>query len=555
MKAQVIAKTQTQQGLVDNQTRPEQYKHWKYQVQGAVATLAMAVQEDGGLRSGEYELKLNSYDLSVDIELADAVQRLRFEHPEVSVVVVTSAMERIFCAGANIFMLNSSTHPFKVNFCKYTNETRLAMEEASEESGQTYLAALNGVTSGGGYELALACKEIHLIDDRSSAVSLPEIPYLGVLPGTGGLTRLVDKRYVRRDLADVFSTLAEGIKGKRATDWRLVDAVHPPSQWEAAIHDRAQELTTPPKATKGVVLEPLEKECVENEIRYRHLTLALDSARRVATLTLRAPESLEAIPEDPSDLGCRWYPLEFFRALDDALVELRFNHEEIGVVEVHSEGALSQMMALDAQLQEHQSNWFVKEVLLLIRRTLKRMDMTARSFFTLVEKGSCFGGLFFEIALASDRIYMLNDPDAPPTIQLSALNGGMFPMGNGLGRLEQRFLNDPDHFAGLKIETNPTFSPEDALAAGLVTSAPDDLDWDDEVRLAIEERATLSPDALTGMEASLRFGGPETMETKIFGRLSAWQNWIFQRPNATGEQGALTLYGQPGSREFDKRRT
>ena len=541
--------------MLETETHPEKYKHWKLEYAGPIATLVMKVQEDGGLRPEEYELKLNSYDLSVDVELADAVQRLRFEHPEVSVVIVTSAQERIFCAGANIFMLNSSTHPFKVNFCKYTNETRLAMEEATAESGQTYLAALNGVTSGGGYELALACKEIHLIDDRSSAVSLPEIPYLAVLPGTGGLTRLVDKRFVRRDLADVFSTLAEGIKGKRAVEWKLVDGVHAPSNWKESIQARAEELTQAPRAERGVALTPLDKQREDDEIRYRHLTLSVDRERRVARMTLRAPERLEELPSDPAQVGSMWYPLELFRSLDDALVELRFNFEEIGVVEVRTEGDMKQVIALDKQLQDNAHHWFVREVMLLIRRTLKRFDLTAKSFFALVEPGSCFGGLFYEIALASDRIYMLDDPDSPPTIQLSALNTGVFPMGNGLGRLEQRFLNENAHYQSLKAPTNPVFNPGQALKAGLVTSAPDELDWDDEVRLAVEERAGLSPDALTGMEASLRFGGPETMETKIFGRLSAWQNWIFQRPNATGEQGALSLYGQPGSPEFDRRRT
>jgi len=559
LKAQAAVAAQSPATRVDPQIRPENYKHWNLSVEGQKAVLTLSVQENGGLRPEDYDLKLNSYDLSVDIELADAVQRLRFEHPEVGVVVLTSNLDRIFCAGANIFMLNTSTHPFKVNFCKYTNETRLAMEEASAESGQVYLAALNGVTSGGGYELALACQEIHLIDDRSSAVSLPEIPYLGVLPGTGGLTRLVDKRHVRRDLADVFSTLAEGIKGKRAQEWKLVDGVHPPSKWEEAINARVKELTGAPKADKGVALEPIEKERVGDEFRYRHMTLTVDPERRVARMTLRAPEQVEAIPADPAQLGSHWYPLELFRALDDALVELRFNYEEIAVVELRSEGSMERVVEVDHQLKEHADNWFVREVQLLMRRTLKRMDMTARSFFALIEQGSCFGGFLFETALAADRIYMLNDPEAPPEIRLTTHNAGVFPMGNGLGRLEQRFLNDSEHYHGLGVaQAGPegkSYAPEEALAAGLITIAPDDLDWDDEVRLAVEERAALSPDALTGMEASLRFGGPETMETKIFGRLSAWQNWIFQRPNATGEHGALALYGQPASPQFDKRRT
>ena len=558
MKAEAVVQTGARH--VEPQTRPELYRHWKLQVEGAVARLTMDVQEDGGL-SADYALKLNSYDLAVDIELADAVTRLRFEHPEVSVVVITSGKDKVFCAGANIFMLAGSTHPFKVNFCKFTNETRLAMEEASAESGQVYLAALNGITSGGGYELALACQEIHLIDDRASTVSLPEIAFLGVLPGTGGLTRLVDKRHVRRDLADIFSTLAEGVKGKRAVEWRLVDAVHSPTQWEGAIRARLEALTQTREKRTPVPLEPLEKDPTADGIRYRHLTLTTEPKKRVARLTIQGPEEAAPLPEDPAQAGCRWYPLELFRALDDALVELRFNFEEIAVVEVRCEGDLEKVMALDTQLQQHRDHWFVRETLLLMRRTLKRMDLTARTFFALIESGSCFGGFLFELALAADRSYMLNDRDrmndqgAPTHIALSALNDGAFLMGNGLSRLSQRFFHNPTQVPELKAETHPRFDAVQALEAGLVTVAPDELDWDDEVRLAIDERASLSPDALTGMEASLRFAGPETMETKIFGRLSAWQNWIFQRPNATGERGALTLYGQPQSPKFDPRRT
>jgi benzoyl-CoA-dihydrodiol lyase len=471
---------------------------------------------------------------------------------------VTSGKERVFCAGANIFMLRSSSHPFKVNFCKYTNETRLAMEEASEESGQTYLAALNGITSGGGYELALACKEIHLIDDRSSAVSLPEVPYLGVLPGTGGLTRLVDKRLVRRDLADVFSTLAEGIKGQRAVEWRLVDAVHPPTRWQQAIAERVAELTAAAadRAQRtGIAREPLRKQRSADAIAYDHLRLAVNRAARTATLTLQGPQQVAPLPEDPSRLGCGWYPLALARELDDALVELRFNFEEIGLVLLRSEGELERVLALDAQLQQARGHWFGREVLLALKRTFKRLDLTARTSFALIEPGSCFGGFLYEAALACDRIYMLDDPEREQHLALSALNGGALPMGNGLSRLAQRFLADPRRAEALLKETPVRFTAAEALAAGLVTAAPDGLDWDDEVRIAVEERASLSPDALTGMEASLRFAGPETMETKIFGRLSAWQNWIFQRPNATGERGALTLYGEPHSPEFDHRRT
>lgn len=559
IKGQIALSAQEQR--VEPQTHPGQYRHWKLKVEGNVGTLLLDVREDGGLRPG-YELKLNSYDLGVDIELADAVNRMRFEHPQVSVVIVTSARERVFCAGANIFMLRGSSHPFKVNFCKYTNETRLAMEEASDESGQIYLAALNGATSGGGYELALACREIHLIDDRSSAVSLPEVPFLGVLPGTGGLTRVVDKRMVRRDLADIFSTLAEGVKGKRAVQWKLVDAIHPPSQWEEAIAKRAAELVAESGAgredRRGVELKPLNKTRREDGISYGHVDLTVNADARTATLTLRAPESLPDLPEDPSQLGCEWAPLAMFRELDDALVELRFNFEEIGLLLLRSEGSLDTVLAMDRQIEQARGHWFGREVGLLIKRTLKRLDLTARTTFAMIEGGSCFGGTLLEFALAADRIYMLDDPETPVNIALTRLNGGAYPMGNGLSRLEQRFLGDPGQTKALlaKTEDAPAkFTAAEAFAEGLVTAAPDDLDWEDEVRLAVEERVSLSPDALTAMEANLRFAGPETLETKIFGRLSAWQNWIFQRPNATGETGALTLYGEPASPEFDHRRT
>ncbi len=565
MTAAATKKEQTEltarEQRVETQIHPGQYRHWELKVEGSVGTLLLDVREDGGLRPG-YELKLNSYDLGVDIELADAVNRMRFEHPQVSVVIVTSARERVFCAGANIFMLRGSSHPFKVNFCKYTNETRLAMEEASDESGQVYLAALNGATSGGGYELALACREIHLIDDRSSAVSLPEVPFLGVLPGTGGLTRLVDKRMVRRDLADIFSTLAEGVKGKRAVQWKLVDAVHAPSQWEEAIAKRAAELVAETAAGResrqGVELKPLDKTRREDGISYGYVDLTVNANARTATLTLRAPESLPELPEDPSRLGCEWAPLAMFRELDDALVELRFNFEEIGLLLLRSEGSLDTVLAMDRQIEQARGHWFGREVGLMIKRTLKRLDLTARTTFAMIEPGSCFGGTLLEFALAADRIYMLDDPDTPVNIALTRLNGGAYPMGNGLSRLEQRFLGDAGQTKALlaKTEDAPAkFTAAEAFEEGLITAAPDDLDWEDEVRLAVEERVSLSPDALTAMEANLRFAGPETLETKIFGRLSAWQNWIFQRPNATGETGALTLYGEPASPEFDHRRT
>ncbi|MCZ6629701.1 MAG: 2,3-epoxybenzoyl-CoA dihydrolase [SAR324 cluster bacterium] len=557
MQAEAISESSASRPLLETQSHPQQYKHWKLRVEGPAAYLILDVQEGGGYLPG-YALKLNSYDISVDVELADAVTRLRFEHPEVSVVVLTSARERLFCAGANIFMLRGSSHPFKVNFCKYTNETRLAMEEASAHSGQYYLAALNGLASGGGYELALACKEIHLIDDHSSVVSLPEIPYLGVLPGTGGLTRLVDKRHVRRDLADVFCTLAEGVKGRRAKEWNLVDELHPPSQWEEMIAKRVAELVREGATQQGIALEPLVKERRGNEIIYKHLTLSVEPDARVARLTLRGPATSTAetpLPDNAAQAGSGWYPLALFRELDDVLVELRFNFEEIGLILIRSEGELESVMTLDRQLRARPDDWFLREVRLLIGRTLKRLELTARSIFTLIEGNSCFGGFLFELALASDRIYMRDDADDPAGIALSPLNEGAFPMGNGLSRLAQRFCGNPEHPRRLDTGKEPHLSAQQALDAGLVTAAPDELDWEDEVRLAIEERTSLSPDALTGMEASLRFAGPETMESKIFGRLSAWQNWIFQRPNATGERGALTLYGEPERPRFDRHRT
>ena len=558
------------QQRIETQTHPAAYQHWRLQIDGAVAQLALDVQEDKGLRE-DYTLRLNSYDLGVDIELADAITRLRFEQPQVRVVVVSSAHDGVFCAGANIFMLKGSSHPFKVNFCKYTNETRLAMEEASALSQQRYLAAVNGVCSGGGYELALACDEIHLIDDRSSAVSLPETPFLGVLPGTGGLTRLVDKRYVRRDLADVFATLAEGIRGQKALQWGLVDAVHPRSSFDQRVTARVDELlqktepaqdAAPETSTKqGVPLAPLEKRRDAEGLHYRHVTVRIDAKTHRAELTVRGPSVSPAPGVDPLAEGCDWYPLAVFRELDDALVELRFNFEEVGVLLLRTRGALEHVMAWDAYLEAHREHWFVRETMLLQRRTLKRLDLTARSIFALIDAQSCFGGFFTELALASDRQYMLDDAEHPPQFALSPLNGRpdgvTYPLGNGLSRLAQRFLGDAERLRSLldAAARRQHYTPSEALAAGLVTATPDELDWDDAIRLAVEERVSFSPDALTGMEASLRFAGPETMETKIFGRLSAWQNWIFQRPNATGEAGALNLYGEPRSPEFDFRRT
>lgn len=540
------------------ETAPDRYRHWTLTFDGPVATLGMDVAEDAALRPGDYKLKLNSYDLGVDIELADALQRIRFEHPEVHAVVLTSLKPRIFCAGANIFMLGSSSHAFKVNFCKYTNETRLGMEDMSRYSGVRFLAAVNGICAGGGYELALACDEILLVDDGTAAVSLPETPLLGVLPGTGGLTRLVDKRKVRRDLADYFSTLTEGVRGRRALDGRFVDAVIPTSQFKDAVARRARELAAfsdRPASGPGIVLGPLDPAIEGDVIRYRHVRGEIDRARRLCTLAISAPT--EAQPETPEgflDAGDAVWALRAFRELDDAILRLRFNEPEIGTVILRTAGDPAAVLAADAALAAHRDHWLVREIIGQIRRTLKRIDVTARSFFALIEPGSAFAGTLFELALAADRAFMLDHPHESNTIQLSPMNTGLCPMANGLSRLETRFLGEPGAAARALAHEGP-FTAAEALEAGLVFSAPDDLDWDDEVRLAVEERAAFSPDALTGMEANLRFPGPETLETKIFGRLSAWQNWIFQRPNAVGEHGALLVYGREGRPQFDWTRT
>jgi benzoyl-CoA-dihydrodiol lyase len=553
------------------ETHPDRYQHWKLDFDGPIATLSMNVREDGGL-SPDYKLKLNTYDLGVDIELADAVQRIRFEHPEVHVVVVTSLKERIFCAGANIMMLRGASHASKVNFCKFTNETRLAIEDASAQSGIKFLAALNGVCAGGGYELALACDEILLVDDGSSAVSLPEAPLLGVLPGTGGLTRVVDKRHVRRDLADFFSTLVEGVKGKRAVEWRLVDKVYPTSQFKEAVHKRALELaktSNRPPAGPGITLGPLQPTLSESAIEYSAVTLTFDRPKRTAVLVVKAPnlspanvtQNAGAAPRATSDElaqilaeGDQFWPLRAFREIDDALLRLRVNEPEIGTVVIRTEGDRETVLAMDRKLVAHQSHWLVSEVIQLMKRTLKRLDLTARSFFAFIEPGSAFAGSLFELALAADRSYMLHDDNEENVIVLSPMNGGPLPMSNGLTRLQTRFLSDAARVEELLANPRPLTAGE-AEAAGLVTFAPDEIDWDDEVRVAVEARAAFSPDAMTGLEANLRFAGPETMETKIFGRLTAWQNWIFQRPNAVGEKGALQAYGQQGRPEFDWKRT
>jgi benzoyl-CoA-dihydrodiol lyase len=539
------------------ETRPDRYRHWKLSFDGAIATLAMDVREDAGL-SSDYRLKLNSYDLGVDIELADAVQRLRFEHPEVHAVIVTSLKERIFCAGANIMMLRGSTHGWKVNFCKFTNETRLAIEDASQHSGLKFLAALNGICAGGGYELALACDEIVLVDDGNSAVSLPEAPLLGVLPGTGGLTRVVDKRHVRRDLADFFSTLVEGVRGKRAVEWGFVDAVYPTSQFKEAVQKRARELAASsdrPGVGPGIALNPLNPTVTDASITYSAVAVTLHREKRTAELTVQAPvEPQPSIPDDIVKAGDQFWPLRAFRELDDALLRLRITEPEIGTIVLRTEGSREAVLAVDRTLAAHQSHWLVREIIQFMKRTLKRLDLTSRTFFAFIEPGSAFAGSLAELALAADRSYMLRDDDEENAIALSAMNGGPLPMSNGLTRLQTRFLGAPETPAVLLGHDGP-FNAAEAEEAGLVTFAPDDIDWEDEVRLAVEARAAFSPDALTGLEANLRFAGPETMETKIFGRLTAWQNWIFQRPNAVGEKGALKVYGQQGRPEFDWKRT
>jgi benzoyl-CoA-dihydrodiol lyase len=542
---------------VDYQTHPSRYRHWKLSFDGPVATLAADFDENAGLRPG-YKLKLNSYDLGVDIELNDALNRIRFEHPEVRTVVVTSLRDKVFCSGANIFMLGLSSHAWKVNFCKFTNETRNGIEDSSKHSGLKFLAAVNGSCAGGGYELALACDEILLVDDRSSAVSLPEVPLLGVLPGTGGLTRVTDKRHVRHDLADVFCTTAEGVRGQRAKDWRLVDDIAKPAVFQQKVRERALALAAGsdrPADAKGVELPPLERTAEADALRYRHVEVAIDRARRCATFTVKAPTgpqpaTLEAILA----AGAAWYPLQLARELDDAILSMRTNELDVGTWLLKTAGDAQAVLAADATLLALKDHWLVRETIGMLRRALARLDVTSRSLFALIEPGSCFAGTLLELALACDRSYQLQLPDEPgraPAVVVGETNLGLYPMVTGQSRLARRFYEETGPLEAVRARVGQPLAGDKALALGLVTSAPDDIDWDDEVRIAIEARAAMSPDALTGMEANLRFNGPETMFTRIFGRLTAWQNWIFQRPNAVGEKGALKVYGKGEKVAFD----
>src|SRR5262245_16640661 len=543
------------EATVDYRTDPSRYRHWKLGIDGSVATLTLDVDEGGGLRGG-YRLKLNSYDLSVDIELHDALQRVRFEHPRIRVVVLTSAKSRVFSAGANIYMLAQSSHAAKVNFCKFTNETRNGMEDSSRHSGLRFLAACNGTTAGGGYELALACDEILLVDDRSSSVSLPEVPLLGVLPGTGGLTRLIDKRRVRRDHADMFCTTPDGVRGQRAVEWRLVDGVARTQEFGAKVRERAATLgdtsNRPPEAA-GIALTPIEREVEENRVRYGHVDVRLDRDRRTATLTVTAPA--QTVPTSIADVlsqGAAWWPLAMARELDDAILHLRTNESALGLWLLETRGNADAVVAVDNVIFDNQDHWFVREVLGMLRRTLARLDVSSRSMFALVTGESCFAGTLTELLLASDRTYMRDDDTESPPAQvvLSKLNFGAFPTIAGISRLESRQLTQGQLNAAAQEMGRP-LGPSVALQLGVVTATPDALDWDDELRQAIETRTALSPDALTGMEASLRFPLPETQGTRVFGRLSAWQNWVFSRPNAIGPSGALKVYGSGAPVKFD----
>ncbi len=542
---------------VNYQTHPSSYRHWKLKFEGPVATLIADFDENAGLRPG-YKLKLNSYDLGVDVELNDAVNRIRFEHPEVRTVVLTSAKEKVFCSGANIFMLGVSSHAWKVNFCKFTNETRNGLEDSSKNSGLKFLAAVNGACAGGGYEVALACDEIILIDDRSSAVSLPEVPLLGVLPGTGGLTRVTDKRHVRHDLADLFCTSVEGIRGQKAKDWRLVDDIAKPAVFAQRVQERALELAAQsdrPADARGVSLPPLQRTIAADGISYSNVTVEIDRSKRTATFTVKAPTGEQ--PRDVAGIeaaGAAWYPLVLARELDDAILEMRTNELDIGTWLIKAQGNVADVLAMDKTLVQHQKHWLVRETIGALRRSFSRLDVSSRSLFALIEPGSCFAGTFLEFALACDRSYHLALPDdesRAPKIAVSAANFGLYPMATEQTRLERRFYEEETAIAEVRAQLGKPLDADAAFRLGLVTSNPDDIDWDDEVRIAIEERVSMSPDALTGMEANLRFNGTETMATRVFGRLTAWQNWIFQRPNAVGEKGALKVYGKGDKAAFD----
>ena len=542
---------------VDYQTDPSRYKHWKLQFDGPVATLLADFDENAGLRPG-YRLKLNSYDLGVDIELNDAINRIRFEHPEVGCVIISSLKDKVFCSGANIFMLGVSSHAWKVNFCKFTNETRNGLEDSSRHHGLKFVAAVNGACAGGGYELALACDRIILVDDRSSAVSLPEVPLLGVLPGTGGLTRITDKRQVRHDLADIFCTTTEGVRGQRAKDWRLVDEIAKPAVFEQTVQQHALALVGDkdrPASGSGIPLTPLNRSIEENALRYTHVIIEMDRTARTATFTLRAPDGTQ--PADIAAIeaaGADWFPLALARELDDAILSMRTNELDLGTWLIKTAGDANAVLAVDAALLEHQDHWLVRETIGHLRRTLSRLDLSSRSLFAVIDEGSCFAGTFLELALACDRSYHLalpDDPDAAPAIIVDEVNFGLYPMVTGQSRLERRFYNARDALDAIREKSLQPLDADSAYVLGLVTSNPDDLDWDDEVRIAIEERVAMSPDALTGMEANLRFNGIENMFTRIFGRLTAWQNWIFQRPNAVGDTGALKVYGTGEKSRFD----
>jgi benzoyl-CoA-dihydrodiol lyase len=546
--------------LVSFATCPDRYQHWTLAVEGDVARLKLDINEDGGIKPG-YKLKLNSYDLGVDIELHDAINRIRFEHPQVKVVVFESGKEKIWCSGANIYMLGLSTHAWKVNFCKFTNETRNGLEDSSRHDGLKSLAAVTGACAGGGYELALACDRIVMVDDRSSTVSLPEVPLLGVLPGTGGLTRVTDKRKVRRDLADIFCTTSEGVRADRARDWKLIDAHAKPQQFNQLVATETEALRAVSKRAggiKGIELTPLNPLIDEAGYHYSTVDVQIDRATRIATLTVTAPtQAVESTPEAIEQAGAQWWPLRMQRELDDAILNLRTNELEVGTWTIKTRGEAMHVMQADAVLEAHKTHWLVRETTGALRRTLARMDVTSRSLIALVDQGSCFAGTLFELALACDRIYMLDLPDSPdaaPSLQLNAANFGCFPAVNGLTRLQTRFNEDAQTIAQLQGVIDTPLRADQALGLGLVTLTPDDIDWDDEIRIMLEERASLSPDAMTGLEASLRFPGKETMETRIFGRLSAWQNWIFIRPNAAGEEGALKLFGTGKKARFDWKR-